>query len=114
MVSVVGKHNLEIRQLIVHSNHANWFASFKSLCHFHVASHDHPFKLGACLMFFSLARHGSRLFQLGDTCVSPFSIPGSNTASCYKYVVEMGDQFLTGLFDRMLKGVVEKSRDSSR
>ena len=29
-------------------------------------------------------------------------------------VVEMGDQFLSGLFDRMLKGVVEKSRDSSR
>ena len=24
----------------------------------------------------------SHLFQLGETCVSPFSIPGSNTAPC--------------------------------
>ena len=41
-----------------------------------------------CLTFFSLVRHVSQLcdtvshlFQLGETCVSPFSIPGSNTAS---------------------------------
>ena len=26
-----------------------------------------------------LVRHMSHLFQLGETCVSPFSIPGSNT-----------------------------------
>ena len=39
-----------------------------------------------CLSFFSLVRHVSQicdtvshLFQLGETCVSPFSIPGSNT-----------------------------------
>ena len=39
-----------------------------------------------CLTFFSLVRHVSQLcdtvshlFQLGETCVSPFSIPGSNT-----------------------------------
>ena len=44
------------------------------------------FQLGECLTFFSLvrhvsqlARHVSHLFQLGETCVSPFSIPGSNT-----------------------------------
>ena len=30
-----------------------------------------------CLIW---ARHVSHLFQLGETCVSPFSIPGSNTA----------------------------------
>ena len=30
-------------------------------------------------MCLSLARHVSHLFQLGETCVSPFSIPGSNT-----------------------------------
>ena len=63
-----------------------------------------PFQLGECRTFFSLvrhvfqlgetcvspfsawwdmclswARHVSHLFQLGETCVSPFSIPGSNT-----------------------------------
>ena len=49
-----------------------------------------PFQLGECLTFFSLvrhvsqlARHVSHLFQLGETCVSPFSIPGSNTAATY-------------------------------
>ena len=30
-------------------------------------------------MCLSWARHVSHLFQLGETCVSPFSIPGSNT-----------------------------------
>ena len=28
-----------------------------------------------------LVRHMSHLFQLGETCVSPFSIPGSNTVN---------------------------------
>ena len=31
-------------------------------------------------MCLSLARHVSHLFQLGEACVSTFSIPGSNTA----------------------------------
>ena len=30
-------------------------------------------------MCLNLVRYMSHLFQLGETCVSPFSIPGSNT-----------------------------------
>ena len=51
----------------LHSNHANWFASFKIMMSIRHVSH--------------LVRHMSHLFQLGETCVSPFSIPGSNTVA---------------------------------
>ena len=30
----------------------------------------------------------SHLFQLGETCVSPFSIPGSNTDKIYKIATQ--------------------------
>ena len=52
----------------LHSNHANWFASFKIMMSIRHVSH--------------LVRHMSHLVQLGETCVSPFSIPGSNTDYC--------------------------------
>ena len=53
----------------LHSNHANWFAIFKIVMSIRHVSH--------------LVRHMSHLFQLGETCVSPFSIPGSNTGLRY-------------------------------
>ena len=51
----------------LHSNHANWFASFKIMMSIRHVS--------------QLVRHMSHLFQLGETCASPFSIPGSNTGA---------------------------------
>ena len=59
--------------LIVHGNHANVYSmgllASKWWCQLDMVSH--------------LVRHMSHLFQLGETCVSPFSIPGSNTAKRY-------------------------------
>ena len=52
----------------------------------HDTIHVSPAQVSRCIdaslrpyMVSHLVRHMSHLFQLGETCVSPFSIPGSNT-----------------------------------
>ena len=67
VVATVQCQGLHGNHANLHSNHANWFASFKIMMSIRHVSH--------------LVRHMSHLFQLGETCVSPFSIPGSNTAN---------------------------------
>ena len=65
----------------MHRNHPNGFANFKIMIMSFIAMlpvSRSPFSAWSdrCLTFFSLVRHVS---QLGETHVSPFSIPDSNT-----------------------------------